>query len=88
MPERLTRLSDEVYARFDGHRVRLTTPPFQQEIALDPEVVGKLVDYIAGLRARAPDRPLPAWEILVETITDARSRNEIEVDATDANVRC
>ena len=42
MPERLTRLGDEVYARFDGHHARRTTPPFRREIAL----IGKLVDYI------------------------------------------
>lgn len=53
-------LGDGVYARFDGFQVWITTTPNQRDsgIALEPSVMGALVNYAAkcGYRFVLEDR--------------------------------
>jgi hypothetical protein len=72
-------IGDGVYVRFDGFHVWLETTRENDErhvIALEPETIGSLVQYISEIRKRFPTLPVPVWEALRRSV----KREELRTD--------
>lgn len=73
-------IGDGVYARFDGYSVWLETvreENVMHVIALEPEVINGLVEYISNLRKRFPSTPVPVWETLRRSVKREELRNDL-----------
>jgi hypothetical protein len=72
-------IGDGVYARFDGWHVWLETwreTDDRHVIALEPEVITSLVEFVSNLRKRFPMQSVPVWEALWRSV----KREELRTD--------
>ena len=69
----------DIWARFDGHNVWLESAYGEDTgrlIALEPETLNGLVEYISSLRKRFQAGPVPVWETLRRSV----KREELRMD--------
>lgn len=74
------RIGDGVFARFDGYHIwvqAVHTDDTTHLIALEPEVLGNLVQYVSELRKRFPAAPVPVWEALRRTVKREDMRTDL-----------
>lgn len=73
-------IGDGVHVWFDGFNLWLETVRENDErhlIALEPETINGLVQYISELRKRFAASPVPAWEVLRRSVRREELRNDL-----------